>query len=63
MNAPTPIDTLVAAAGEAPQGLERILVENRPRAQTLRWYFETIGVDFNEAIRRVNQLDTLGLHR
>ena len=45
------------------QGLEHILVENRPRAQTMRWYFETIGVDFNAAIRRVNELDTFGLHR
>jgi glutamine---fructose-6-phosphate transaminase (isomerizing) len=45
------------------EALEHILVENRPRAQTMRWYFETIGVDFNDAIRRVNQLDTLGLHR
>lgn len=43
--------------------LRHVLVENRPRVQTMRWYFETIGLDFNAAVQRVNQLDTLGLHR
>ncbi|MBI5720047.1 MAG: hypothetical protein HZC37_20425 [Burkholderiales bacterium] len=43
--------------------LEAVLVENRPRAQTLRWYLETIGLPFNDVVRRVNELDTLGLHR
>jgi len=45
------------------KALEAVLVENRPRAQTLRWYLETIGLDFNTVVRRVNELDTLGLHR
>lgn len=45
------------------RALESILVENRPRAQTLRWYLDTIGLDFDTVIRRVNELDTLGLHR
>lgn len=43
--------------------LEAVLVENRPRAMTLRWYLETIGLPFNDVMRRVNELDTLGLHR
>ena len=45
------------------QALEAILVENRPRTASLRWYLETIGLDFNDTIRRVNQMDTAGLHR
>lgn len=45
------------------QALEAVLVENRPRAQTLRWYLDTIGLPFNDVVRRVNELDTLGLHR
>lgn len=44
------------------KALAAILVENRPRLQTLRWYLDTIGLDFNTVIRRVNELDTLGLH-
>lgn len=45
------------------EALEAILVENRPRVQTLRWYLDTIDLDFNTVVRRVNELDTLGLHR
>ena len=42
--------------------LDSILVENRPRAESLRWYLEVIGLDFNETIRVINKLDRLGLH-
>ncbi|MBL8348637.1 MAG: glucosamine 6-phosphate synthetase, partial [Rubrivivax sp.] len=45
------------------KALEAVLVENRPRVQTLRWYLDTIGLPFNDVVRRVNELDTLGLHR
>jgi glutamine---fructose-6-phosphate transaminase (isomerizing) len=45
------------------RALESILVENRPRTMSLRWYLETINLDFDTVIRRINQLDTLGLHR
>jgi hypothetical protein len=45
------------------KAIEAIMVENRPRLQTMRWYLDTIGLDFNSVIRRVNELDTLGLHR
>jgi hypothetical protein len=44
------------------EALESILVENRPRAMSLRWYLETIGLDFNAVVKRINELDTLGLH-
>ena len=45
------------------EALASVLVENRPRAASLRWYLSTIGLDFNDTVRRINQLDTLGLHR
>ena len=45
------------------RALEAVLVENRPRAQTLRWYLETIGLPFDDVVKRINELDTLGLHR
>jgi glucosamine--fructose-6-phosphate aminotransferase (isomerizing) len=43
--------------------LASITVENRPRTESLRWYLNTIGVDFNDTIRTINELDTMGLHR
>jgi hypothetical protein len=43
--------------------LEAVLDENRPRYQSLVWYLETIGLDFNDTISRINELDTMGLHR
>jgi asparagine synthetase B (glutamine-hydrolysing) len=45
------------------QALDLIAVENRPRTESLRWYLDTIGLDFNDTIRKINELDTLGLHQ
>ena len=45
------------------QALQSIIVENRPRIESIRWYLNTIGLDFNDTIRRINELDTLGLHQ
>lgn len=42
--------------------LDSVLVENRPRAESLHWYLDAIGLDFNSVIRRVNQLDAHELH-
>ncbi len=42
--------------------MEKILIENQPRAESLRWYLETIGLNFNDTIKRINMLDTKGLH-
>lgn len=44
------------------QALASIAVENRPRIDSLRWYLDTLGLDFNETLRRINQLDTMELH-
>jgi hypothetical protein len=48
---------------EREAALEAVLVENRPRYQSLVWYLDTIGLDFNSTIARINELDTMGLHR
>ncbi len=42
--------------------MEKILKENAPRTMSLKWYLETIGLDFNSTIRRINTLDVMGLH-
>lgn len=47
---------------ERADALASVLVENRPRVQSLRWYLETINLDFDTVIKKVNALDTLGLH-
>lgn len=45
------------------QALALVMAENRPRAESLRWYLDTIGLDFNTTISRINELDRRGLHR
>jgi hypothetical protein len=44
------------------EAFESVLAENRPRGPSLRWYLETIGLDFNDVVRRINALDTMHLH-
>jgi len=39
--------------------LARTLEENRPRWGAIRWYCQTIGVDFADAIRRIDALPRL----
>lgn len=42
--------------------LENVLKENVPRTMSLKWYLETIGLDFDSTIKRINALDVMGLH-
>jgi glucosamine--fructose-6-phosphate aminotransferase (isomerizing) len=44
------------------QALAAVVAENRPRAAGLRWYLETIGLEFDTVIARINGLDTMHLH-
>ena len=44
------------------QAMQNVVAENRPRLESLRWYLDVIGMDFNQVIREVNKLDVLGLH-
>lgn len=37
--------------------LQSVLVENRPRFHSLRWYLEAINLPFDETIKTINRLD------
>ncbi len=39
-----------------------VVSNNRPRAESLRWYLDTVGLDFNNTIQAINRLDSAGLH-
>ncbi|MFN5794146.1 MAG: hypothetical protein ACK455_05070 [Bacteroidota bacterium] len=41
------------------EGLKFIEQENRPRFESMKWYFETIGVDMEQAIKIVNAIPKL----
>jgi hypothetical protein len=41
------------------QGMDFLEKENRPRFESLMWYFDTIGVDFEKAIKTVNSIPKL----
>jgi predicted glutamine amidotransferase len=39
--------------------LERVLEENRPRHASLKWYCDTIGVDFERCLSRIHEIPKL----
>jgi hypothetical protein len=41
------------------EGLELIYKENLPRFESMHWYLETIGVDFERAVKAVNAIPKL----
>lgn len=45
------------------EAIGAVYTENRPRPLSIKWYLDTIGIDFNTAINRINQMDVMGLHR
>ena len=38
------------------EGLAHVLRENRPRFESMQWYFETIGVDMERALKVINAI-------
>jgi glucosamine--fructose-6-phosphate aminotransferase (isomerizing) len=42
--------------------LELVIKENYPRTESLRWFLDVIGVDFNSTIKVINTLDKRHLH-
>lgn len=42
--------------------MSKIFDENAPRVESLEWYLNTVGLDFDSTIRTINMLDTMGLH-
>ncbi len=41
------------------EGLAHVLRENRPRFESMQWYFETIGVDMERALKAINAMPRL----
>ena len=41
------------------KALEMVQDENRPRYQNLRWYLDTLGMDFKEVIPVINSMPKL----
>ena len=41
------------------EGLNYVNQENTPRFESMKWYLDTIGVDFEKAIKRVNKIPKL----
>jgi hypothetical protein len=41
------------------EGLAHVLRENRPRFESMLWYFETIGVDMERALKVINAMPRL----
>ena len=41
------------------KALELVKDENKPRYQNIRWYLDTLGMDFNEVIKIVNKIPKL----
>jgi len=41
------------------KALELVLDENRPRYQNIRWYLDTLGMDFEEVMKIVNNIPKL----
>ena len=41
------------------EALEKALIENKPRYDSLRWYCDTIGIDLLDAIKTINNIPKL----
>jgi hypothetical protein len=41
------------------EALERVYEENKPRYNSLKWYLEIIGLDYETTINRINQIEPL----
>ena len=41
------------------EALEKIKKENQPRAESIKWYCDTIGIDFNKTIKTINSIPKL----
>lgn len=41
------------------EAIRRITTENRPRWESIKWYCDTIQIDFESSVRTINKIDTL----
>ena len=38
------------------EALRRVREENKPRYQNMRWYLDTVGLDFPETVKVINEM-------
>jgi glucosamine--fructose-6-phosphate aminotransferase (isomerizing) len=41
------------------EALKLVADENRPRYQNIRWYLDTLGMDFTEVVKVINKIPKL----
>jgi hypothetical protein len=41
------------------EALKAIFEENKPRYESLRWYLEIVGLDFESTIKKINAIPKL----
>ena len=41
------------------EAIELVKDENRPRYQNIRWYLDTLGMDFKEVVKVINSIPRL----
>jgi hypothetical protein len=41
------------------EALKRVTEDNRPRLDSIRWYCDTVGIDWRAALRRINEISPL----
>jgi glutamine---fructose-6-phosphate transaminase (isomerizing) len=41
------------------EALARVNDDNRPRLESIRWYCDTVGIDWRETLRRINEIPPL----
>jgi len=44
------------------EAIEEVYIENQPRPESIKWYLDAIGLPFDPTIRKINELDRMGLH-
>lgn len=44
------------------EALRLVAIENRPRYETLKWYFDALNLDFDSVIKTINRMDVRHLH-
>jgi glucosamine--fructose-6-phosphate aminotransferase (isomerizing) len=38
------------------EGFKKVMDENKPRYESIKWYLDTIGLDFERTIKKINQI-------
>ena len=41
------------------EGMKLVMEENRPRYQSIKWYLDTLGLDYENTIKTINRIPKL----